>query len=131
MAEIPKAMIVERIRSQQGAQKANEADKELPDKVDTDTDAELLQKYGLDPSGVADLLGEQASALGQLPGGVGGDSLYGIVVGPEDVLAAKDRVGVRGHLQPVGDARGRHDALDAEDFEAAGLALLGAFHQER
>lgn len=57
MVEIPKAMIVERIRSQQGAQKANEADKELPDKVDTDTDAELLQKYGLDPSGVADLLG--------------------------------------------------------------------------
>jgi hypothetical protein len=57
MAEIPKAMIVERIRSQQGAQKANEADKELPDKVDTDTDAELLQKYGLDPSEVADLLG--------------------------------------------------------------------------
>jgi hypothetical protein len=57
MAEIPKAMIVERIRSQQGTQKANEADKELPDKVDTDTDAELLQKYGLDPSEVADLLG--------------------------------------------------------------------------
>jgi hypothetical protein len=57
MAEIPKAMIVERIRSQQGTQEANEADKELPDKVDTDTDAELLQKYGLDPSEVADLLG--------------------------------------------------------------------------
>jgi hypothetical protein len=44
-------------RSQQGAQKANEADKELPDKVDTDTNAELLQKYGLDPSEVANLLG--------------------------------------------------------------------------
>jgi hypothetical protein len=57
MAEIPKAMIVERIRSQQGAKKANEADKELPDKVDTDTDAELLQRYGLDPDEVADLLG--------------------------------------------------------------------------
>jgi hypothetical protein len=57
MAEIPKAMIVERIRSQQGAKKANEADKELPDKVDTDTNAELLQRYGLDPDEVADLLG--------------------------------------------------------------------------
>jgi hypothetical protein len=44
-------------RSQQGAQKANEADKELPDKVDTDTNAELLQQYGLDPSEVANLLG--------------------------------------------------------------------------
>ena len=57
MVEIPKAMIVERIRSQQGAHKANEADKELPDKVDTDTDAELLQRYGLDPDEVANLLG--------------------------------------------------------------------------
>ena len=28
--EIPKAMIVERIRSQQGAEKANEADSKLP-----------------------------------------------------------------------------------------------------
>ena len=57
MAEIPKAMIVERIRSQQGAQKASEADKELPEKVDTDTDAELLQRYGLNPGEVAGLLG--------------------------------------------------------------------------
>ena len=50
-------MIVERIRSRQGAQKAIEGDKELPDKVDTATNAELLQKYGLDPNEVADLLG--------------------------------------------------------------------------
>jgi hypothetical protein len=50
-------MIVERIRSQQGAQKASEADKELPEKVDTDTDAELLQRYGLNPREVAGLLG--------------------------------------------------------------------------
>ena len=57
MAEIPKAMVVERIRSQQGVDKANEADKELPDKVDTDTDAELLQKYGLDPASLADAVG--------------------------------------------------------------------------
>jgi hypothetical protein len=57
MAEIPKAMVVERIRSQQGAQKADDADKELPDKLDTDTDAELLRKYGLDPGELADLLG--------------------------------------------------------------------------
>jgi hypothetical protein len=48
--EIPKAMIVERIRSQQGAEKANEADGELPDKVDTEEDADLLEKYGLDPA---------------------------------------------------------------------------------
>jgi hypothetical protein len=38
-------MIVERIGSRQGAQKANEGDKELPDKVDTATNAELLQSH--------------------------------------------------------------------------------------
>ncbi len=52
--EIPKAMIVERIRSESGADKASEADKELPDKVDTDTDAELLSKYGVDPGELQD-----------------------------------------------------------------------------
>ena len=60
MAQIPKAMVVERIRSQQGADKANQADNELPDKVDTDTDADLLQKYGLDP-------GELVNATGGSP----------------------------------------------------------------
>ena len=47
--EIPKAMIVERIRSQQGAEKANEADSKLPDKVDTEANLDLLRQYGLDP----------------------------------------------------------------------------------
>lgn len=55
--EIPKAMIVERIRAKQGAEKANEADSELPDKVDTEQNADLLQKYGLDPSQLGDIAG--------------------------------------------------------------------------
>ena len=55
--EIPKAMIVERIRSEQGAEKANEADSELPDKVDTEVNADLLQKYGLDPTQLDDVAG--------------------------------------------------------------------------
>jgi hypothetical protein len=55
--EIPKAMIVERIRAQHGAEKANEADGELPDKVDTEEDADLLQKYGLDPAQLTDIAG--------------------------------------------------------------------------
>jgi len=54
MAEIPKAMVIERIRSQSGTEKANQADNELPDKIDTETDAELLRKYDIDP----DELGE-------------------------------------------------------------------------
>ncbi len=47
--EIPKAMLVERIRSRSGAEKANEADKELPDKVDSEKDAELLKMYDINP----------------------------------------------------------------------------------
>jgi hypothetical protein len=49
VVEIPKAMSVERIRSRSGAEKANQADDELPDKVDVDNDGGLLQKYDLDP----------------------------------------------------------------------------------
>ena len=47
--EIPKAMVVEKIRGRSGAEKANAADKQLPDKVDTETDANLLAEYDLSP----------------------------------------------------------------------------------
>lgn len=61
--EIPKAMLVERIKSNSGAEKANEADKELPDKIDTDTDAELLKKYDIDPAELdADFGGQSPNA---------------------------------------------------------------------
>ncbi|HEX2729803.1 MAG TPA: hypothetical protein VHM16_08605 [Rubrobacteraceae bacterium] len=62
--EIPKAMIVERIRRKSGAGKANEADKELPDKLDTDADAELLQKYDIDPAELTGTLGGQSPNAG-------------------------------------------------------------------
>jgi hypothetical protein len=47
--EMPKAMLVERIRSESGHEAAKRADAELPDKVDTETDADLLRELGLDP----------------------------------------------------------------------------------
>jgi hypothetical protein len=62
--EIPKAMIVERIRSKRGAGKANEADEELPDKVDTENDAGLLEKYGLTPDELNAALGGQSPNAG-------------------------------------------------------------------
>ncbi len=62
--EIPKAMIVERIRGKSGAEKASEADKELPDKIDTDTDAELLKKYDIDPADLTGDLGGQSPNAG-------------------------------------------------------------------
>lgn len=62
--EIPKAMVVERIRSKEGAERANEADKELPDKIDTDSDANLLEKYGLTPDELSNALGGQSPNVG-------------------------------------------------------------------
>jgi hypothetical protein len=50
-------MVVEKIKSRSGAEKANQADKELPDKIDTDTDAEILKKYDIDPAELADATG--------------------------------------------------------------------------
>jgi hypothetical protein len=62
--EIPKAMIVERIRSRSGAEKANQADNELPDKVDSENDAELLRKYDLDPDELRDRFRGQSPTAG-------------------------------------------------------------------
>ena len=42
VVEIPKAMVVEKIRSRGGSEAAERVDDELPDKVDLDTDGELL-----------------------------------------------------------------------------------------
>ena len=49
MVEIPEATIVERLRSRETTEGANEADGELPNKLDADSDASLLQKYGTSP----------------------------------------------------------------------------------
>ncbi len=62
--EIPKAMIVERIRGASGAERAQEADGELPDKVDTETDAELLSKYDIDPSELQETFKGQSPTAG-------------------------------------------------------------------
>jgi hypothetical protein len=62
--EIPKSMVIERIRSKSGADRANEADNELPDKVDTENDAGLLEKYGLTPDELNDALRGQSPNAG-------------------------------------------------------------------
>jgi hypothetical protein len=64
MVELPKAMVVERIRSRGGAEQASRADGQLPDKIDTDTDAELLKKYDLDPNDLAKDFGGQSPMVG-------------------------------------------------------------------
>ena len=62
--QIPKGMVVERIRASGDAVAADRADAELPEKGDTERDAELLRGLSLDPQQLADGLGGQAPAVG-------------------------------------------------------------------
>jgi hypothetical protein len=59
--EIPKDKVLELLRERGQNDQAEQADKELPDKVDPEQHGGLLQKYGIDPQDLA----------GKLPGGVG------------------------------------------------------------
>ena len=63
--QIPKDQILQLLRSRGEDQKADQADNELPDQVDTDQHAGILEKLGIDPK---DLLG----SLGGGGGGIGG-----------------------------------------------------------
>jgi len=65
---IDKGQIIELLKSRGDHDKAAQAESDLPEKVDTDADAGLLGKLGLDPQ---DLLGNLPGGLGKL-GGLGG-----------------------------------------------------------
>jgi hypothetical protein len=58
--QIDKAQIIEMLGQQGKNDQADQADQELPDQVDTDQHAGLLQRFGLDPK---DLLGRFAGGL--------------------------------------------------------------------
>jgi hypothetical protein len=60
--EIPKDKILELLRSRGDDDKADQADNELPDQVDTARDSGLLSKFGIDPS----------ELLGKFGGGIPG-----------------------------------------------------------
>ncbi|WP_346279260.1 hypothetical protein [Pseudonocardia sp.] len=62
--QIPKGMVVERIRSESGAEAGARAAAKLPEHVDTERDADLLRSFELDPQKLADGLGGQAPAIG-------------------------------------------------------------------
>jgi hypothetical protein len=47
--QIPKQQILDMLKSQGDQDKAGQADKELPDTVDTDQHSDLLSKLGIDP----------------------------------------------------------------------------------
>ena len=60
--EIPKDQVLELIKQHGDAGQADQAEQELPDQVDTDRDAGLLQKFGLEPQDILSKLG------GNIPG---------------------------------------------------------------
>jgi hypothetical protein len=72
--QIDKNQILELLRSQGDHGKAAQADQELPGQVDTDADAGLLGKLGLDPMDLVRMVtggGGQGGALGGLGGLLG------------------------------------------------------------
>ena len=62
--EIPKEKILDLLRSRGEDDKAAQAEGELPDQVDTDQHAGLLQKLGIDPGDLAGSLGGIGNKLG-------------------------------------------------------------------
>lgn len=61
--EIPKEQILDLLKQRGDNDKADQARSELPDKVDTERDSGLLDKFGIDPK---DLLGGLGGAAGKL-----------------------------------------------------------------
>jgi hypothetical protein len=62
--QIPKEQILELLRSRGQDDKASQADGELPEQVDTEKHAGLLQKLGIDPGDLAGSLGGIGNKLG-------------------------------------------------------------------
>jgi len=69
--QIDKNQILELLRSQGDHDKAAQADQELPGQVDTDQDAGLLGKLGLDPMDLVTMV-TGGSGQGGALGGLGG-----------------------------------------------------------
>lgn len=60
--ELPKDQILQFLQERGDSEQASKADQELPDQVDTEKDAGLLSKFGIDPQELISQFG------GDLPG---------------------------------------------------------------
>jgi predicted PhzF superfamily epimerase YddE/YHI9 len=67
--QIDKMQILELLRSQGDHGKADQADQQLPQQVDTDQHAGLLQSLGLEPADLLKMLGGGGGGLGGMLGG--------------------------------------------------------------
>jgi hypothetical protein len=63
--EIPKGAVLEFLRERGQSDKAEQAQRELPDQVDTERDSSLLDRFGVDQQDLVQALGDR------LPGGLG------------------------------------------------------------
>jgi hypothetical protein len=61
---IPKEMLVERIRARGDAEVTARAEAEFPEKVDLDSDVELLRAYDLDPAALEEEFRGQSPNVG-------------------------------------------------------------------
>ena len=66
--QIPKEQILQLLKSRGEDQKAQQADGELPDQVDTDQHAGMLSKLGIDPQ---DLMSQLGGGGGGIAGKLG------------------------------------------------------------
>lgn len=66
MVEIPKATVIELIRSRGGSEAADSAQEELPNRIDLDSDqdASLLRRYDLDPDALREEFGGGSPSTG-------------------------------------------------------------------
>ena len=64
--QIPKEQILELLRSRGEQDKAGQAESELPEQVDTDQHAGLLEKFGLNPQDLIGQLGGGGGIAGKL-----------------------------------------------------------------
>jgi hypothetical protein len=69
--EIPKEAILEFLRERGDSQQASEAERELPDQVDTERDSGLLARFGVDPQELLSMADRIPGLKEKLPGGLG------------------------------------------------------------
>ena len=65
--QIPKEQILDFLRQQGKEDQVGEADRQLPDQVDSEQHAGLLQKFGIDPADLLSKFGGGALG-GKIPG---------------------------------------------------------------
>lgn len=62
--QIPKELVVQRIRACGDLDLTQRAERELPEKVDPDADAELLRIFDVDPASLTDTFDGQSPEVG-------------------------------------------------------------------